>query len=145
MRPTPLHLESGFFYEGIVSVFGLPPEVPDGEAHAKWWWFAHNVASGAHTHAMPAWAGRLPPTRRAGWAAGGGAASGPACKLPALATDPEPSHTPCIHPPAEHVANVRGGHPWIHQIGAPDAVQYQNPWFMRWEDAVVQWRVEKKA
>lgn len=41
------------------------------------------------------------------------------------------------------MANVRGGHPWIHQVGAPDAAQYQNPWFMRWEDAKTQWTVQK--
>lgn len=53
-RLSPLLLaaprDAGFFYEGIVSTYGLPPEAPDAEANAKWWWFAHNVASGAHVH-----------------------------------------------------------------------------------------------
>ena len=40
---------------------------------------------------------------------------------------------------SEHVATTRAGHPWIHQLGADDAVRYQNPYFMTWEDAVQQW------
>jgi len=77
----------GFFYEGVVATYGMPPDSLDPEAHAKWWWWGHNVAS-------------------------------------------------------EHVATSRGGHPWIHQLGAPDVVKYQHPFFMAWEDAVTQWRVE---
>jgi len=76
----------GFFYEGIISTYGLPPDRPDPTAHARWWWWAHNVAS-------------------------------------------------------EHVASIRGGHPWIHQAGAADVAQYQNPYFMTWQDAVRQWAV----
>jgi len=76
----------GFFYEGIVATYGMPPDSMDPDAHARWWWWGHNVAS-------------------------------------------------------EHVANVRSGHPWIHQLGAPDVEKYQNPFFMSWEDAVKQWKV----
>ena len=65
----------------------LPPDRPDPTAHARWWWWAHNVAS-------------------------------------------------------EHVATTRGGHPWIHQSGAPDVERYQNPYFMTFEDAVTQWAVQ---
>ena len=43
---------------------------------------------------------------------------------------------------SEHTAATRGGHPWIYQFGDIDALQYQNPFFMSWEDAVAQWRVE---
>lgn len=35
----------GFFYGGIISVYGMPPDAPDATAHARWWWWAHNVAS----------------------------------------------------------------------------------------------------
>jgi hypothetical protein len=74
----------GFFYGGIITPYGMPPDSNNPEAHARWWWFAHNVAS-------------------------------------------------------EHVANIRGGHPWIHQLGAPDVEKYQNPFFMTFSDAVEQW------
>lgn len=35
----------GFFTVGVLSVHGLPPDTPDGEAHAKYWNLGHNVAS----------------------------------------------------------------------------------------------------
>jgi len=35
----------GFFTIGVLSVYGLPPSVTDGEAHARYWNFGHNVAS----------------------------------------------------------------------------------------------------
>jgi len=35
----------GFFTIGVLSEYGLPPESPDGEAHARYWNFGHNVAS----------------------------------------------------------------------------------------------------
>jgi hypothetical protein len=44
---------------------------------------------------------------------------------------------------SEHVATTRGGHPWIHQLGAKDVTKYQNPYFMTWADAVQQWTYQK--
>merc|ERR1711976_57763 len=35
----------GFFTIGVLSVYGLPPSVTDGEAHARYCNFGHNVAS----------------------------------------------------------------------------------------------------
>jgi len=35
----------GFFTIGVLSVYGLPPDVPNGEAHARYWNLGHNVAS----------------------------------------------------------------------------------------------------
>lgn len=35
----------GFFTIGVLSEYGLPPSVTDGEAHARYWNFGHNVAS----------------------------------------------------------------------------------------------------
>merc|ERR1712151_1375126 len=35
----------GFFTIGVLSAYGLPPKVADGEAHARYWNFGHNVAS----------------------------------------------------------------------------------------------------
>ena len=29
----------------------------------------------------------------------------------------------------------------MHQLGAPDVVKYQNPFFMEWETAVRQWTI----
>lgn len=43
---------------------------------------------------------------------------------------------------SEHVANIRGGHPWIHQFGEASVAKYQNPYFMMWHDAVEQWKVK---
>jgi len=68
-----------------------PKNYADPDVMARWWWWAHNVAS-------------------------------------------------------EHTASTRAGHPWIHQFGYsaenPDIIsQYQNPFFMRWEDAVEQWTI----
>ena len=40
---------------------------------------------------------------------------------------------------SEHVAAVRGGNPWTHQLGQSDVKEYQNPFFMEWETAVKQW------
>jgi hypothetical protein len=44
---------------------------------------------------------------------------------------------------SEHVATTRGGHPWIHQLGAKDVAKYQNPYFMTWTDAVQQWTCQQ--
>jgi hypothetical protein len=44
---------------------------------------------------------------------------------------------------SEHVATTRGGHPWIHQLGAGDVAKYQNPYFMTWKDATEQWTYQK--
>lgn len=44
---------------------------------------------------------------------------------------------------SEHVATTRGGHPWIHQLGADGVAQYQNPYFMTWKDAVEQWTYQQ--
>lgn len=123
-----------------MSVYGLPPEEPNGEAHARWWWNAHNVASGARAHAgwqaapLPAWPTVAPLLPAWPLQLAASQLAGPLN----LATS-----SPTLR--AEHVANVRGGHPWIHQIGAADVAQYQNPWFMRWEDAVAQWTMGKEA
>merc|ERR1712227_839168 len=35
----------GFFTIGILSAYGMPPDVADGEAHARYWNLGHNVAS----------------------------------------------------------------------------------------------------
>merc|ERR1711998_690153 len=35
----------GFFTIGVLSAYGLPPSAADGEAHARYWNFGHNVAS----------------------------------------------------------------------------------------------------
>merc|ERR1712187_350710 len=35
----------GFFTIGVLSVYGLPPDAPNGEAHARYWNLGHNVAS----------------------------------------------------------------------------------------------------
>jgi len=35
----------GFFTIGVLSEYGLPPSATDGEAHARYWNFGHNVAS----------------------------------------------------------------------------------------------------
>jgi len=43
---------------------------------------------------------------------------------------------------SEHVASIRGGHPWIHQDGAAEVAKFQNPYFMPWEDAVAQWKAQ---
>lgn len=40
---------------------------------------------------------------------------------------------------SEHVATTRAGHPWIHQIDA--LKEYQNPFYMSWDDAYEMWRV----
>jgi hypothetical protein len=42
---------------------------------------------------------------------------------------------------SEHVATSRGGHPWVFQLGEDGYAQYQNPYYMAWEDAVEMWRV----
>jgi len=35
----------GFFTIGVLSTYGMPPDVADGEAHARYWNLGHNVAS----------------------------------------------------------------------------------------------------
>uniref|UniRef100_A0A0G4HZL4 Sulfhydryl oxidase n=1 Tax=Chromera velia CCMP2878 TaxID=1169474 RepID=A0A0G4HZL4_9ALVE len=40
---------------------------------------------------------------------------------------------------SEHVATTRGGHQWVFQLGEGGVKQFQNPFFMRWEDAVKMW------
>merc|ERR1712170_302896 len=35
----------GFFTIGVLSAYGLPPDAPNGEAHARYWNLGHNVAS----------------------------------------------------------------------------------------------------
>jgi len=35
----------GFFTIGVLSAYGMPPDVADGEAHARYWNLGHNVAS----------------------------------------------------------------------------------------------------
>ena len=88
----------GFFYEGIVSVYGLPPEAPDAEAHAKWWWFAHNVASGARR------AGR----RQAGCVA---APAPPLASAGSSATCPQgslPTSCPQLHRRRRYCCRARG-------------------------------------
>jgi hypothetical protein len=44
----------------------------------------------------------------------------------------------------EHVASIRGGHPWIFGLKEEPYVEYQNPYFLPWEDAVAQWTVRKE-
>ncbi|CAK9004788.1 unnamed protein product [Durusdinium trenchii] len=40
---------------------------------------------------------------------------------------------------SEHVATTRAGHPWIHQLDS--LKEYQNPFYMSWEDAYQMWHV----
>ncbi len=42
---------------------------------------------------------------------------------------------------SEHVASIRGGHPWLNQIQDGDVKMYQNPYYMPFETAFEQWRV----
>jgi len=39
------HLSENFFTIGVLSTYGMPPDVADGEAHARYWNLGHNVAS----------------------------------------------------------------------------------------------------
>ena len=41
---------------------------------------------------------------------------------------------------SEHVATTRAGHPWIHQLDA--LKEYQNPFYMTWQDAYEMWRAD---
>jgi len=44
---------------------------------------------------------------------------------------------------AEHFATSRGSHPWNFQLGETGYEQYQNPFFMTWEDAMAMWKVDQ--
>jgi hypothetical protein len=76
----------GFFYGGIVAVYGNVPETTDPMKIAAYFNLAHNVAS-------------------------------------------------------EHVASIRGAHPWIFQFGEPAVAKYQNPYFMTFDDALKTWKM----